>query len=145
MCQLGFGLPYALALQAMSPGRPVVNIAGDGAFGFTLSELDTARRYRLPVLNILHNNAAWGIIGAGQRSQLGFEIGTALDGCDYAAVARGFGCHGEVVTAAEEVGPAVRRSLASGLPAVLDCRTRFVPHPALAMFGSMNRYGFPGA
>ena len=44
MCQLGFGLPYALALQLAHPGRPVFNITGDGSFGFTLQELDTARR-----------------------------------------------------------------------------------------------------
>ena len=31
---------------------------------------------------------------------------------------------------------------ASGLPSVIDCRTRFVPHPCLPAFGSMNRYGF---
>jgi acetolactate synthase-1/2/3 large subunit len=28
------------------------------------------------------------------------------------------------------------------MPAVIDCRTTFVPHPAMPMFGSMNRYGF---
>ncbi len=142
MSQLGFGLPYALALQLQHPGRPVLNITGDGSFGFTLNELDTARRYRLPVVNVVHNNAAWGIIRAGQKAQLGFEMGTALDETDYAAVARGFGCHGEVVTRADEVGPALARALASGLPAVLDCRTRFVPHPAMPFFGAMNRYGF---
>jgi thiamine pyrophosphate-dependent acetolactate synthase large subunit-like protein len=142
MSHLGFGLPYAIALQAQQPGRAVALITGDGSFGFTLNELDTARRYRLPVLNIVHNNAAWGIIRAGQRNALGFEMGTALDETDYAAIARGFGCHGERVTAVEEVGPAIRRALASGLPAVLDCQTRFVPHPALPGFGSMNRYGF---
>jgi thiamine pyrophosphate-dependent acetolactate synthase large subunit-like protein len=142
MSHLGFGLPYAIALQAQQPGRAVALITGDGSFGFTLNELDTARRYRLPVLCIVHNNAAWGIIRAGQRNALGFELGTALDETDYAAIARGFGCHGERVTALEEVGPAMRRALASGLPAVLDCQTRFVPHPATSAFGSMNRYGF---
>jgi acetolactate synthase-1/2/3 large subunit len=142
MSHLGFGLPYALALQAQQPGRPVFNITGDGSFGFTLNELDTARRYRLPVVNVIHNNAAWGIIRQGQRMQLDFEMGTSLEGTDYAAVARGFGCHGENVTHLEEVGPAIQRALASGLPAVLDCRTRFVPHPAGPMFGAMNKYGF---
>jgi thiamine pyrophosphate-dependent acetolactate synthase large subunit-like protein len=145
MSHLGFGLPYAIALQAQQPGRCVVNITGDGSFGFTLNELDTARRQRLPVLNIVHNNAAWGIIRAGQRMQLDFEMGTGLEDCDYAAVARGFGCHGEVVTRPEDVAPAMARAFASGLPAVLDCRTRFVPHPAMPLFGSMNRFGFqPG-
>ena len=142
MCQLGFGLPYAMALKGMHPDKPVVNITGDGAFGFTLQELDSARRNGLPVVNIIHNNAAWGIIRAGQRLQLDFELGTALDGTDYAAIARGFGCFGETVERAEEVAPALQRALASGLPAVLDCRTRFIPHPAMPAFGSMNRYGF---
>ena len=142
MSHLGFGLPYAMALQLHHPGRPVVNITGDGSFGFTLNELDTARRYKLPVLTIIHNNAAWGIIRAGQKKQLDFEMGTGLEDTDYAAIARGFGCHGEVVTRAEDVAQAMQRALASALPAVLDCRTRFVPHPASPMFGSMNKFGF---
>jgi acetolactate synthase-1/2/3 large subunit len=142
MSHLGFGLPYALALQALHPGRPVFNLTGDGSFGFTLQELDTARRYGLPVVTVIHNNAAWGIIRAGQRKALDFEFGTGLEGTDYAAIARGFGCHGEVVHDARELPAALQRALASGLPAVVDARTRFVPHPAGAGFGSMNRYGF---
>jgi benzaldehyde dehydrogenase (NAD) len=141
MSQLGFGLPYAMALQGLHPGKAVVNITGDGAFGFTLQELDSARRNRLPVVNVIHNNAAWGVIRAGQRQQ-GFEFGTALEDTDYAAIARGFGCHGEVVEDAADIGPALQRALASGLPAVLDCRTQFLPHPAMPDFGRMNRYGF---
>jgi thiamine pyrophosphate-dependent acetolactate synthase large subunit-like protein len=142
MSHLGFGLPYALALQLLHPGKPVVNITGDGSFGFTLNELDSARRYRLPVVSIIHNNAAWGIIRVGQKNQFGFEMGTGLEDTDYAAIARGFGCHGETVTQAHEVAPALVRALASNLPSVLDCRTRFVPHPAMPQFGSMNRFGF---
>jgi thiamine pyrophosphate-dependent acetolactate synthase large subunit-like protein len=142
MSQLGFGLPYALALQLLHPGRPVVNITGDGAFGFTLQELDTARRHGLPAVTIIHNNAAWGIIQAGQRAHLGFELGTSLAGTDYAAIARGFGCLGETVTRPDELGPALRRALSSGLPSVIDCRTCFVPHPCLPAFGRMNQYGF---
>lgn len=142
MSQLGFGLPYALALQQQHAGRPVFNLTGDGSFGFTIQELDTARRHRLPVVNVIHDNAAWGIIRQGQRKALGFELGTSLEGTDYAAIARGFGCHGETVDEAAGVAPAIARALASGLPAVIDCRTRFVPHPAMPGFGSMNRYGF---
>ena len=141
MSHLGFGLPYALALKLQSPQRMVLNITGDGSFGFTLNELDTARRYGLTVINVIHNNAAWGIIRSGQQKQ-NFELGSSLEGTDYAAVARGFGCHGEVVKRVEDVGPALARAVASGLPAVLDCHTRFLPHPATGMFGSMNRYGF---
>jgi thiamine pyrophosphate-dependent acetolactate synthase large subunit-like protein len=142
MCQLGFGLPYALALQWLHPGRPVFNLTGDGSFGFTLQELDSAHRLRLNVINIIHHNAAWGVIRQGQRMQLDFELGTSLAGTDYAAIARGFGCFGEVVEDAGDIAAAIARARASGLPAVIDCRTRFVPHPAMPGFGSMNRYGF---
>lgn len=142
MSHLGFGLPYALALQAQQSGRPVVNITGDGSFGFSLAELDTARRYRLPVVTVIHNNEAWGIIRSGQRKALDFELGTDLSGTDHAAIARGFGCHGETVTRPEEFAGAMARARASGLPAVIDCRTGFDPHPCMPQFGSMNRYGF---
>lgn len=142
MSHLGFGLPAAMALQLLHPGRAVFNLTGDGAFGFTVQELDSARRLHLPVVNVIHNNAAWGVIRMGQRRALDFELGTALDGTDYAAIARGFGCHGETVHEAAEVAPAIARALASGLPAVIDARTRFMPHPATPAFGSMNRYGF---
>ncbi|HET7834544.1 MAG TPA: thiamine pyrophosphate-binding protein [Variovorax sp.] len=142
MSHLGFGLPYALSLQLQHPDRPVFNITGDGSFGFTLNELDTARRAGLPVVCVIHNNAAWGIIRSGQRAQLDFEFATSLEGTDHAAIARGFGCFGETVTRAEQFAPALGRALASGLPSVLDCRTRFVSHPAAPAFGSMNRFGF---
>ncbi|MFO1274201.1 MAG: thiamine pyrophosphate-binding protein [Rubrivivax sp.] len=142
MSQLGFGLPYAIALKRLEPQRPVINITGDGSFGFTLQELDTARREQLAVINVVHDNEAWGIIRAGQAKALNFEMGTSLSGTDYAAIARGFGGHGETVLRAEDLAPALKRALDSGLPAVLDCRTRFEPHPAGPAFGSMNRYGF---
>jgi len=142
MSHLGFGLPYAIALQLQQPGRPVLNITGDGSFGFTLNELDTARRSGTPVLTVIHNNEAWGIIRSGQKAQLGFEFGTGLEGTDYAAIARGFGCFGERVERVADIAAAMARALASGLPAVLDCRTRFVPHPAGPAFGAMNRFGF---
>jgi acetolactate synthase-1/2/3 large subunit len=56
-----------------------------------------------------------------------------------AAVARAFGCHGERVADAAEVRPALERALASGLPAVVDVATRFVPHPSLPRFAAMGR------
>ncbi len=142
MSHLGFGLPYAMALQLARRDRPVFNLTGDGSFGFSMNELDSARRHQLPVVSIIHNNQSWGIIRAGQRNQLGFELGTDLGGSDYAAIARGFGCFGATVTSAQEVAPAIAAALGSGLPAVLDCRTRFVPHPCMPGFGSMNRYSF---
>ena len=141
MTQLGFGLPYALAMKLRRPAAPVFNVTGDGAFGFTVQELDTARRYGLPVVNIVHNNASWGVIKIAHQRGYGFTLGDDLEGTDYAAIARGFGCHGESVSTRAEVAPAIARALASGLPAVIDCRVRFEPHPGLPDFGRMGSYG----
>jgi acetolactate synthase-1/2/3 large subunit len=136
MAQLGFGTPYALALKLQHPDRPVVNIIGDGSFGFTIQELDTARRYGLNAIHVLHDNASFGIIQAGQTPQ-GFELGTDLAGTDYVAIARAFGCHAERVTRPEEIKPALDRALASGLPAVVDVQVFFEPYPSLDAFRKM--------
>jgi acetolactate synthase-1/2/3 large subunit len=145
MSQLGFGLPYAMAAKIARPEVPAFNITGDGAFGFTIQELDAARRYGVPVVNIVHNNRAWGVIRHAHRKGFGFTLGDELEGTDYAAIARGFGCHGAVVTRTDEVGPAIEAALASGQPAVIDCRVRFEPHPGLADFGRLGSFGLPPA
>ena len=138
MAHLGFGLPYAIALQAAFPGRTVVNVTGDGAFGFALR----GARHGAP------EPAARGDGDPRQRclggdslrpAARGLELDTALTGTDYAAVAQAFGCHGESVTDVEQIRPALDRAVASGLSAVLDVRVRFVPHPALARFAAMGR------
>jgi acetolactate synthase-1/2/3 large subunit len=135
---LGFGVPYAHALALLEPGRPVIDITGDGAFGFTVAELDTARRYGLAAVHVIHDNQAWGVIAQSQR-RLNFELGTELTGTDYVAIARGFGVHAERVTAPSRVADALARALAAGGPAVIDARVRFVPHPGMPRFGAMGR------
>jgi acetolactate synthase-1/2/3 large subunit len=133
MGHLGFGLPAALALKARFPERAVVNITGDGAFGFTMAELDTARRHRLAAVTVIHDNQSWGVIRLAQ-GRGDFDLGTALEDTDYAAVARALGCHGERIDRPDEVAPALHRALASGLPAVIDARVAFVPHPGMRRF-----------
>jgi thiamine pyrophosphate-dependent acetolactate synthase large subunit-like protein len=146
MSQLGFGLPWALTLKLLHPTRPVFNITGDGAFGFSLQELDTARRLGLPVITLIHNNASWGVIKLGYEKagfafESGSDYGTSLAGTDYAAIAMGFGGFGEVVQRVDDVQPAIRRAIASGLPAVIDCRVRFEPHPGMPHFAKMSSAG----
>jgi acetolactate synthase-1/2/3 large subunit len=135
---LGFGVPYAHALALLEPGRPVIDITGDGAFGFSVAELDTAVRYGISVVHVIHENQAWGVIAQSQK-RLRFELGTSLEGTDYAAIARGFGAFGERVERPDEVVGALVRALAAGRPAVIDARVRFEPHPGMPRFGAMGR------
>jgi acetolactate synthase-1/2/3 large subunit len=138
---LGFGVPYAHAIKKLYPDRPVFHITGDGSFGFALQELDTARRYGWPVIHIIHNNEAWGIIKAGQLKRYGYAIGSDLSGTHYAEIAKSFGCYGERVTDPDQIQPALRRAVESGLPAVLDCLVRFEPHLSSDIFMEMGFIG----
>jgi thiamine pyrophosphate-dependent acetolactate synthase large subunit-like protein len=142
---LGFGHPCANAFKVAFPERPVVNFCGDGAFGLTLQELDTAVRHNLPVVHVINNDGGWGMCKAGQLALYGDK---ALDGidqdfstADYAEIAKGFGCYGERVETPGDIKPALERAFKSGKPAVLNVKTELVPHP---MFGVMAQVVFRG-
>jgi acetolactate synthase-1/2/3 large subunit len=142
---LGCGQPFANAFKLAFPERPVVNFCGDGAFGLTLQELDTAARHNLAVVHVINNDGGWGMCKAGQLALYGDK---ALEGIDqdfssaeYAKIASGFGCYGERVENASDLKPALKRAFESGKPAVLDVRTQLGPHP---MFGVMAAVVFQG-
>jgi acetolactate synthase-1/2/3 large subunit len=92
---------------------------GDGAFGFNAMEIDTAVRHKAPVMIVVANNGAWAIEVRDQLETHGKVVGTQLQFADHAAMARGFGMHGERVTSADELPAAIQRALASR-PALLD-------------------------
>lgn len=142
---LGCGQPFANAFKLAFPDRPVLNFCGDGAFGLTLQELDTAVRHKLPVVHVINNDGGWGMCKAGQLALYGEN---ALDGidqdfssADYAEIAKGFGCYGERVENTSDIKPALDRAFSCGKPAVLDVKTQLTPHP---MFGVMAQVVFQG-
>jgi acetolactate synthase-1/2/3 large subunit len=138
MGHLGFGQPFANAAKLAHPDREVVNIAGDGAFGCTLQELETAVRYGLRVINVVCNDSAWGMYKPIEEQVFQNPgMGTRLSSVDFAKVAEGFGCHGERVTRLADLGPAFARARASGKPAVLDVPVRFAAHPMDRLWGEI--------
>ena len=120
---LGVGVPYAIAAALAFPGRQVISVNGDGAFGFNAMEIDTAVRHGARAVFIVSNNAAWNIERYDQAVNYGGRVvGTVLRHSDYAAMARALGAHGERVEAAEDLPAALERALANA-PAVLDVVT----------------------
>jgi acetolactate synthase-1/2/3 large subunit len=117
---LGVGVPFAVAAALAQPGRNVLLVTGDGAFGFNALEIDTAVRHGAKVVIVIANNAAWNIERYDQIENYGSRVvGTELRRSDYAALARSLGAHGERVERAEDLQNALRRALANA-PAVLD-------------------------
>jgi acetolactate synthase-1/2/3 large subunit len=120
---IGIGTPFGIAAALACPGRTVVVLTGDGAFGFNAMEIDTAVRHRVPVLVVVANNAAWQIEVHDQRQTHGKVVGTQLQSTGYAAMARAVGMHGERVERSAELPDAIDRGLAcvhSGRPALID-------------------------
>ncbi|MBA7663080.1 Acetolactate synthase large subunit IlvG [subsurface metagenome] len=123
MGQLGVGIPFAIGAKFAHPDKPIVNISGDGSFLFNVQDLDTAVRYKLPIITIIGNNSCWGMIKSGQKYNWGKRYyGTEIEGTDYAQIAKGFGCYAETVEDPNEIQPALQRAIDSGLPAVIDVK-----------------------
>ena len=118
---LGAGIPYAIAAKLAAPSKQVYCITGDGSFGFNIQELETASRLKLPVVFIVANDQAWGMIRAGQTLYYGKRyIGVDLGDIRYDKVAEAMGCYGERVTEPSGIKPALQRAVDSGKPAVID-------------------------
>jgi acetolactate synthase-1/2/3 large subunit len=120
---MGYGVPAAVAAKAVHPERVVVCFCGDGDFLMTGQELATAVQYGLAIVVIVVNNGMYGTIRMHQeRHYPGRVIGSDLVNPDFAAYARAFGAHGELVEVTEQFAPAFERALSSGRPAVIELR-----------------------
>jgi acetolactate synthase-1/2/3 large subunit len=130
---LGIGVPFATSAAVNFPDRTVVALIGDGSFGFTAMEIDTAVRSGARVLFVVANNDGWNIERHDMlRNYDGRLVGVELPGCRYDQLAQALGAHGERVETADELPDALKRALAA-TPAVLDVAvTRDAVSPDLA-------------
>jgi acetolactate synthase-1/2/3 large subunit len=121
---LGGGLGGALAARIAHPDRQVVALLGDGAAGFSLLDVDTLVRHQLPVVMVVGNNGIWGLEKHPMQLLYGYDVAADLQaGCRYDEVVRALGGAGETVTDPEQVGPAIDRALASGVPYLVNVLT----------------------
>ena len=121
---LGTGLGYAMAARLVHPDRQVVLMLGDGAAGFSLMDADTLVRQNLPVVIVVGNNGIWGLEKHPMQLLYGYDVAADLQpGIRYDEIVRIFGGAGEVVERPGDVGPALDRALASGVPYVVNVLT----------------------
>src|SRR2546426_870799 len=119
---LGVGAPFAIASKLLYPDRPVFVIQGDGSFGFNGMDFETALRFRLPMVVVVGNDAAWGQIRLPQVQLFGPEKSpaTQLAPTRYDKVVEALGGHGEHVTEPGRIRPALERAVASGTVACVN-------------------------
>jgi acetolactate synthase-1/2/3 large subunit len=121
---LGTGLGYALAARLARPVAQVVLLLGDGAAGFSLMDVDTLVRHRLPVVIVCGNNGIWGLEKHPMRMLYGYDVAADLQpGCRYDEVVRALGGAGELVTSPSGIGPALARAFDAGVPYLVNVAT----------------------
>ena len=122
---LGVGMPFALAAKAARPDEPVILFAGDGSFGLTAMEVDTAVRHGLPIVIVVSNNAGWGDVRHEQDHFFGegHRVASELLPSRYDRLAEALGGRGEHVDRLDELRPALERAVASDRCTVIDVAT----------------------
>lgn len=124
---MGYSVPGAVSAKLQFPERPVVAIAGDGEYLMNGQELATAVQFGAPFLTVIMTNGEFGTIRDHQKNHFPDRVsGTQLANPDFAAVAKGYGAHGESVDADADVAGAIERALTAvnnGIPAVVNVYT----------------------
>jgi acetolactate synthase-1/2/3 large subunit len=119
---IGYGYPASIGAQLAVPHKRVIAFCGDGGFGLSLTELDTAIRVDTPVIAVVHNNAALGWIKHVQKTQYAGRT-ISVDHrkeLDYSKVAQAYGCFGRRIERPTEIFDALKEAEQSGKPAVID-------------------------
>lgn len=119
---LGVGAPFALAAKTLNPERTIWVVQGDGSFGFNGMEFETALRFKLPMVCVVGNDAAWGQIRIPQVGMFGEEKspGTLLKPTRYDEIVKAMGGWGEQVTEASKIRPALERAVAANTVACVN-------------------------
>ena len=118
---MGWSLGGAMGAKLARPESTVINVMGDGAFGMTGTDFETAAREKIPIMTVVLNNFSLGAFKTLTPSA------SILSG-DYAEVGEALGGYGERVEEPDEVIPAVRRALRaldSNRPALLEFTVKY--------------------
>jgi len=112
---LGVGPSFALTAKLLQPDQRVLLVAGDGALGLNVMELETAARFGLPFTVVVGNDSGWGQIRNPQRSFFGETrmVATSLPQTRFDLLAEALGGRGALVREPGDIGPTLARALAS--------------------------------
>jgi acetolactate synthase-1/2/3 large subunit len=127
---LGWGLATALGAKLARPEVPVLVVAGDGGFLFTVQELASAVRHRVAVVAVVFNDGQYGNVRMFQEQNFGGRfIASDLANPDFVKLAESFGVAGLRGDSPAELRVALKRAFSLGAPAVIEVRCREMPSP----------------
>jgi acetolactate synthase-1/2/3 large subunit len=110
---LGVGTGFAMASKLAHPEKEILCYYGDGAFGMTAFDMETANRFGAPYIAVIGNNSAMNQIRYGQLAKYGEErgdVGNKLGDVPFSKFAEMLGGYGEEVNDPSEIAPALQRA-----------------------------------
>jgi acetolactate synthase-1/2/3 large subunit len=121
---LGTGMGYAMGARVSYPDRQICVLMGDGAAGFSLMDVESLVRQKLPVVIVVGNNGIWGLEKHPMRAMYGYDIAADLQPeLRYDEVVRALGGAGETVAKAADLRPALDRAFDAGVPYLVNVLT----------------------
>jgi thiamine pyrophosphate-dependent acetolactate synthase large subunit-like protein len=103
-------------------GKPTLLVDGDASAMMHIQEMDTAVRYKLPLLLVVDNDEA---LGAEYHKLRAHDLNAdlaAIPSPDFATMGRGFGGRGALVRSIPELRTALQEFVRDPLPTILDLR-----------------------
>jgi Thiamine pyrophosphate-requiring enzymes [acetolactate synthase, pyruvate dehydrogenase (cytochrome), glyoxylate carboligase, phosphonopyruvate decarboxylase] len=121
---LGTGMGYAIGARLTYPDRQICVLLGDGAAGFSLMDVETLVRHKLPVVMVVGNNGIWGLEKHPMQALYGYDVAADLQpGLRYDAVVEALGGAGETVSKPADLAPALRRAFDASVPYLVNVLT----------------------
>ena len=110
---LGVGTGFSIAAGLAHPNKEVLCYYGDGSFGMTAFDMETANRFGVPYIAVIGNNSAMNQIRYGQLAKYGEQrgnVGNLLGDVPFGKFAEMLGGYGEEVRDPAQIAPALRRA-----------------------------------
>ena len=118
---LGMGLCVGLGTKLGRPDRPAISLQGDGGFLYTAQELNTAVRWKIPLVSIVMNNGCHGAEKAQQQRFFGAQyIGVDLENPRFDRLAEVYGARGFYAEHPDQIADIVQEALALDGPSVVE-------------------------
>ena len=121
---MGNGVPGGIAAQLTYPDKQVFTFSGDGGFAMQMQDVITQVKYKLPIINVVFSNDAFGFIEAEQEDTEQQKFGVFLEGADFGKVGEALGADGFTITEYSQLEPAFTAAKASKRPVVIDVKIK---------------------
>jgi acetolactate synthase I/II/III large subunit len=117
---MGIGVPGAIAAKLAFPEKNVLTITGDAGFMMNSQEIETALRYDIPIVIMIWNDQAYGLIQWHQERRFGRSGNVTFNNPDFVKYAESFGARGYRVERAEDLVPTLEKAFAEKTVVVVD-------------------------